>query len=185
MARERIVLGGGSRSWKVVADADDPAVRCPALEVVDGLATEPRPAEWTAPVVSLRPVEDADLPIFLAHQDDPVAAAMAAFPTRAPEAFYEHWATIRADPSDITRTIVADGVVAGDIVSWIAGDHREVGYWIGREYWGRGYRDGRAAAPARRGADRPIVAHIVPRQHRLATGRGALRVRPCRRGRRG
>ena len=25
MARERIVLGGGSRSWKVLADAGDPA----------------------------------------------------------------------------------------------------------------------------------------------------------------
>ena len=90
------------------------------------------------PTVRLRPVEDADLPIFLAHQDDPVAVAMAAFPTRAPDVFYEHWATIRADPVNVTRTIVADGVVAGDIVSWIAGDHREVGYWVGREWWGRG-----------------------------------------------
>src|SRR4029078_5391419 len=41
MARERIVLGGGSRSWKVVAT---PAIlrAMPAVDVVDALATEPR-----------------------------------------------------------------------------------------------------------------------------------------------
>ena len=41
MARERIVLGGGSRSWKVLAG---PAIlrALPGVEVVDGLATDPR-----------------------------------------------------------------------------------------------------------------------------------------------
>lgn len=40
MARERIVLGGGSRSWKVIAQ---PVIllRLPDVEVVDGLATAP------------------------------------------------------------------------------------------------------------------------------------------------
>jgi prolyl-tRNA editing enzyme YbaK/EbsC (Cys-tRNA(Pro) deacylase) len=40
MARERIVLGGGSRSCKVLAA---PAILevLPAVEVVEGLATEP------------------------------------------------------------------------------------------------------------------------------------------------
>ncbi len=114
------------------------------------------------PEVSIRPVEDGDLPIFLAHQDDPVAAAMAAFPTRAPDVFYAHWATIRADPVNITRTIVADGVVAGDIVSWIAGDHREVGYWIGREWWGRGIATKALRLLLDDVRDRPILAHIVP-----------------------
>jgi prolyl-tRNA editing enzyme YbaK/EbsC (Cys-tRNA(Pro) deacylase) len=41
MARDRIVLGGGSRSWKVIAA---PAILrgLPSMEVVDGLATDPR-----------------------------------------------------------------------------------------------------------------------------------------------
>jgi prolyl-tRNA editing enzyme YbaK/EbsC (Cys-tRNA(Pro) deacylase) len=41
MARERIVLGGGSRSWKVIAT---PAIlrALPGMEVIEGLATEPR-----------------------------------------------------------------------------------------------------------------------------------------------
>jgi prolyl-tRNA editing enzyme YbaK/EbsC (Cys-tRNA(Pro) deacylase) len=40
MERERIVLGGGSRSWKVLAE---PAIllALPGAEVVDGLATDP------------------------------------------------------------------------------------------------------------------------------------------------
>ena len=40
MARERIVLGGGSRSWKVIAE---PTIlrRLPNVEVVEGLATAP------------------------------------------------------------------------------------------------------------------------------------------------
>jgi prolyl-tRNA editing enzyme YbaK/EbsC (Cys-tRNA(Pro) deacylase) len=43
MDRERIVLGGGSRSWKVIAA---PAIlrKLPRMEVVDGLATDPRAA---------------------------------------------------------------------------------------------------------------------------------------------
>jgi prolyl-tRNA editing enzyme YbaK/EbsC (Cys-tRNA(Pro) deacylase) len=43
MARERIVLGGGSRSWKVIAP---PAIleRLPNLGIVEDLATEPAPA---------------------------------------------------------------------------------------------------------------------------------------------
>ncbi len=44
MTRDRIVLGGGSRSWKVIAT---PAIlrALPGVEVVEGLANEPRPAE--------------------------------------------------------------------------------------------------------------------------------------------
>jgi prolyl-tRNA editing enzyme YbaK/EbsC (Cys-tRNA(Pro) deacylase) len=38
MARERIVLGGGSRSWKVLA-APEILLRLPQAEVVDGLAS--------------------------------------------------------------------------------------------------------------------------------------------------
>src|SRR6187551_3692697 len=42
MERERVVLGGGSRSWKVIAS---PSIlrALPGVEVVDGLAIEPPP----------------------------------------------------------------------------------------------------------------------------------------------
>jgi RimJ/RimL family protein N-acetyltransferase len=115
----------------------------------------------TAPQVRIRPVEDDDLPIFLAHQDDPVAAAMAAFPTRAPDVFYEHWAKIRADPLNYTRTIVADDEVVGDIVSWLDAGGRQVGYWIGREQWGKGYATAALRLLLEEIADRPITAHVA------------------------
>jgi prolyl-tRNA editing enzyme YbaK/EbsC (Cys-tRNA(Pro) deacylase) len=40
MGRERVVLGGGSRSWKVIAP---PAIllALPGVEIIEGLATEP------------------------------------------------------------------------------------------------------------------------------------------------
>ena len=43
MQRERIVLGGGSRSWKVIAPPSI-LLRLPGAEVVEGLATDPVPA---------------------------------------------------------------------------------------------------------------------------------------------
>ena len=116
----------------------------------------------TSPHVRLRPVEDADLPIFLAHQEDPVAAEMAAFPTRAPDVFYAHWATIRADPTNYTRAIVADDVVVGDIVSWLDHGTRQVGYWIGREHWGKGFATAALMLLLEEIKDRPVTAHIVP-----------------------
>jgi len=42
MERERIVLGGGSRSWKVIA-APSILTALPGVEVVDSLAIEPPP----------------------------------------------------------------------------------------------------------------------------------------------
>ena len=120
------------------------------------MTTPPAPAD-----VRLRAVEDADLPIFLAHQDDPVAAAMAAFATRTPDAFYEHWAEIRADPTVVARTITVDGVVVGDIVCWVEDGRREVGYWIGREHWGRGYATAALRLLLGEVPDRPIHARAA------------------------
>lgn len=119
--------------------------------------------------VRLRAVEDTDLPTFLAHQDDPVAAAMAAFPTRDPEAFFAHWAQIRADPTVVARTIVADGVIVGDIVSWLEDGHREVGYWIGQASWGRGYATRALRLLLDELPDRPILARAA--EHNMGSRR--------------
>ena len=87
----------------------------------------------------LRAVVDADVPIFFEHQRDPEASAMAAFPSRAYDAHMAHWADkVLADETAVARTIVVDGQVAGNVVSWEADGRRLVGYWIGREFWGRG-----------------------------------------------
>src|SRR5262245_47896346 len=88
--------------------------------------------------VELREVVEADLPIFFEHQLDPDATRMAAFPSRGRDAFMAHWAKILADATVVTKTIVADGQVAGNIGSWEQLGERQVGYWIGRQYWSKG-----------------------------------------------
>lgn len=63
---------------------------------------------------------------------------MAAFPARERDAHFAHWKKILNDPSCITRTITIGDEVAGNIGSWIQDGQREIGYWIGKQYWGRG-----------------------------------------------
>lgn len=86
----------------------------------------------------LRNVTDEDLPIFFEHQRDPEALRMAAFSSRERDAFMTHWRTNVLRPGNISRTIVVGGVVVGNIGSWTQDDKRLVGYWIGREHWGKG-----------------------------------------------
>jgi RimJ/RimL family protein N-acetyltransferase len=100
---------------------------------VDGGA----PSTRTGDVV-LRDVTEGDLAIFFEHQRDPVANRMADFPPRDRDAFRAHWTKILADESVTKKTILFDGRVAGNVVSFEQDGEREVGYWIGREYWGRG-----------------------------------------------
>ena len=86
----------------------------------------------------LRDVEPGDLDAFFEHQSDPEAAAMAVFPARDREAFDAHWRRLLADDSVVKRTIVDDGAVTGNVGCWEQDGLRFVGYWVGREFWGRG-----------------------------------------------
>jgi RimJ/RimL family protein N-acetyltransferase len=111
--------------------------------------------------VELRPVEDRDLPILYEHQADPVANEMAAFPAKDRPDFMAHWAGILVDDSALALAIVAGREVVGTLMSWREGDHREVGVWIGRAFWGRGYGTRAMARFVAEVAERPIIAHIA------------------------
>lgn len=119
--------------------------------------------------VALRTIEDSDLPILFDHQDDPEATAMAAFPARDRAMFDAHWRKVRTDATVVARTIVADASVVGYIVSWRAGDQREVGYWIGRAFWGRGHATRALEALLRELPDRPLFAHVA--EHNVGSRR--------------
>jgi RimJ/RimL family protein N-acetyltransferase len=86
----------------------------------------------------LRDVAETDLDAFYEQQLDPEATAMAVFPARDRKAFDAHWRRLLADDSLVKRTIVDAGAVAGNIGCWEQDGRRLVGYWIGREFWGRG-----------------------------------------------
>ena len=89
--------------------------------------------------VRLREVQEPDLEVFFEQSLDPEAVRRSRFPPRDREAFLGHWtARILGDPTVLVRTVTADGEPAGSIVSWWKEDRRFVGYWLGRQFWGRG-----------------------------------------------
>jgi RimJ/RimL family protein N-acetyltransferase len=115
--------------------------------------------------IVLREVTDADLDVFYAQMNDPEAIRMAAFTAPDPAdtaRFRAHWARIRTDPANVTRTVVdASGEALGHVAVYGPPEEREVTYWIGREHWGRGAAT--AALRALLGAvpDRPLHARAV------------------------
>ncbi len=91
--------------------------------------------------VSIREVVDADLPIFFAQHQDEGALQMAAFTPPEPanrEALIAHWTRLMHNPAIVYRTILADGQIAGSLVYFEMFEQRQVGYWLGREYWAKG-----------------------------------------------
>ena len=109
----------------------------------------------------LRDVTDADIDVFYEQQRDPEAAAMAAFPARDREAFEAHWRRVRAYDSNVTRTIVDEGAVAGNVGCWEQDGRRFVGYWLGREFWGRGLATAALAELVAELDERPLHASVV------------------------
>jgi RimJ/RimL family protein N-acetyltransferase len=109
----------------------------------------------------LRDVVDADLPVFFEHQRDPEANRMAAFPARNEEAFTAHWRKILADEKVTTKTIVFEGEIAGNILAFERDGKREVGYWIGRDFWGKGLATKALAELLELEAERPLYARVA------------------------
>jgi RimJ/RimL family protein N-acetyltransferase len=112
--------------------------------------------------VRLRDVEPDDLPIFFEQQLDLDATRMAAFPSRDRASFDAHWEkNILGNPDAIAQTILVDDEVAGNIGSWTQDGIRLVGYWIGKEYWGKGVATRALSAFLHQVTDRPLHAHVV------------------------
>ncbi|MFF7197942.1 GNAT family N-acetyltransferase [Streptomyces sp. NPDC088197] len=144
--------------------------------------------------VILREVRDSDLPVFFVQMQDPEAVRMAAFTAEDPSdsaRFHAHWARVRATPGVVNRTVVAasDGTVVGHAAVYGPPEEREVTYWIGREFWGRGaataaLRQLLAVAPerplhARAAADNPGSIRVLRKCgfHPTGTDRGFANAR--------
>ena len=111
--------------------------------------------------VLLRDVREEDLRAFFEHQRDPDANRMAAFPSRDKEAFTAHWTKILGDSSVIIKTVLFDGAVAGNIGSWEQSGRRKVGYWIGKEFWGKGVAGKSLFEFLGHVKARPLYAHVA------------------------
>ena len=111
--------------------------------------------------VMLRETREEDLPVLFLHQLDPEATGMAAFPPRDRDAFFAHWRKILADGTARTRSVIADGAVAGHVAAFDMEGVREVGYWIDRAHWGRGIATRALELLVREEPVRPLVAHVA------------------------
>jgi RimJ/RimL family protein N-acetyltransferase len=112
----------------------------------------------------LREVRDEDLAVLFEQWADPAAMQMAAFTVpdhMDRDAFERRWSRLRADDSLITRAILVDGEVVGTIGSWGDPGEREVTYWIGRSYWGKGIATGALNAFLAVERTRPLHAHVA------------------------
>jgi len=127
------------------------------------------PTSFTSDI-RLRDVTDGDLPIFFDQQRDTDANQMAAFPARDRDAFMSHWTKILGDETVTIKTVLLDGQVAGNIGSWDRDRKQVVGYWIGKNYWGKGVATKALAAFLGVVKARPLYAHVA--KHNI----GSIRV---------
>jgi demethylmenaquinone methyltransferase/2-methoxy-6-polyprenyl-1,4-benzoquinol methylase len=111
----------------------------------------------------LRDVTGSDLPVLYEQQRDPEAIRMAAVPPRDRTAFMARWReSILPDDTIVAKTVVVDGRVAGHIVCWEDEGKRLVGYWLGREFWGRGVATRALSQFLAQVPARPLHAHVAP-----------------------
>lgn len=115
--------------------------------------------------ITLRNPTQEDLPVFFEHQRDEEANQMAGFPSRDKDAFMKHWARIMADENVRIQTILLDEQVVGNVVSFVMEGQREVGYWIGREFWGKGIASESLRQFLGQETRRPLYAHVVKHNH--------------------
>jgi RimJ/RimL family protein N-acetyltransferase len=120
--------------------------------------------------IQLRDVIEADLPIFYEQQLDPEATQMAAFPSRKEEAFMAHWRDkVLANDSGQVKTILFNGEVAGNIVCFEQLGEREVGYWLGKQFWGKGIATQALEEFLKTIETRPLYAHVA--KHNIGSKR--------------
>jgi RimJ/RimL family protein N-acetyltransferase len=115
-------------------------------------------------MVTLRDVQETDLAIFFEQQRDPEANYMAAFTSKNPDdknVFDTHWTKILADKTNFNKTILFEGQVAGYVSSFIMFDERNVSYWLGQDFWGKGVATAALAKFLEHVAARPLYGRAV------------------------
>ena len=124
--------------------------------------------------VSLRPVDETDLEAIFAHQSDPIANQLAQFPPRDREAFFKHWhGNILRQVNVLARAIDFDGKFVGNIGHWNSDGQALIGYWIDRDYWGKGIATQTLAQFLPLVSARPLFAEVA--KHNVASQRVLLK----------
>jgi RimJ/RimL family protein N-acetyltransferase len=89
---------------------------------------------------------------------------MAAFTAKHPAdraAFDAHWRKVMDDPRIIIRTVLYRGEVAGYVLVHPWFGEPEIGYWLGKEFWGRGVATTALSAFLGIVMTRPLYARVA------------------------
>ena len=114
--------------------------------------------------VRLREVVEDDLPTLFAHQREPEANRMAAFPARDEKEFMSLWrASILGGDDVIKRAVLHRDILAGHIVCYEQAGSRLVGYWLGKNFWGKGIATSALAQFVTDVEIRPLRAYVAQR----------------------
>jgi ribosomal-protein-alanine N-acetyltransferase len=92
--------------------------------------------------LELRKTQHSDLDRLFDLQADDEAGYMAAFVSstwKDRDAYFAKWEGFLADPDVNSWTILVDGTITGSIGTYVMDGETQIGYGIGREYWGLGY----------------------------------------------
>ncbi|WP_076543246.1 GNAT family N-acetyltransferase [Shewanella sp. UCD-KL21] len=112
--------------------------------------------------LQLRNVLATDLERLYQFQADPLANEMADFPARDRNAFYEHWQSNILSNADIAaKAIIVDNDIVGSMVLWQSEQQWLLGYWLGRDYWGKGFATNALRVFLAEQTQRPIFAEVT------------------------
>ena len=111
--------------------------------------------------IQLRPVQADDLPALFEFQNDPLANDLAAVHPRSWDDFLAHWQAVLQDDEVCSRTVLADGAIAGNVSLFPVGADVFTGYWIHRALWGQGIATAALRMLLQEDARRPVHARVA------------------------
>ena len=120
--------------------------------------------------VRLRELEQSDLPRLYEFNLDPDANRLAATIARSADSFSAHRKTALVDPLVVAKAIIAENVLAGCISCFKQEDTDSIGYWIAKEFWGKGIASRAWELLLREISTRPLHARVA------ANNQASLRV---------
>lgn len=102
-----------------------------------------------------------DLGVLHAHECDAESGRMAGVKPRDEATFRARWASVFEDATVVPRAIVVDGELAGQVTCFERDGQPWIGYWIGRDWWGRGIATRALGALLGEVERRPLYAMVA------------------------
>jgi RimJ/RimL family protein N-acetyltransferase len=115
----------------------------------------------TSDLVRLRNVERDDLPRLYQMQLDPESNRLAVTNPRSAEEFDAHWANVLRDPSITAKAILLGEALVGCVSCFGRDGRANVGYWVGREHWGKGFASRALKLLLLEVPTRPLYAYVA------------------------